>query len=298
MIKVVMKIRFLLLAGSLLSLTSCASSELDVKTQPVRADDPKGLKLPRGIPRGVDTEGNVISIDSWFSSPEYERMAAKLVLQEANRVAEDMRFPEEVLPLTKLNVRSVRVSPFGFSYKFNTLGGVVYTSNYIYRVGRGHKFSGLTVADYDQTCLRLRKTLVTLEQMATNAAYQLATQWLAAARVDVTGLNRDCKAHVAVSTYWSGLAKLGQIPTKDFAPFYYVWWTTPVNEAQGFGSAASVELFLPSKKLLQLDIEDPKFVLRNPVVLTDLDAFFPGTGQVTVFEEPHGPVYTPGHNGR
>lgn len=291
-----MKMRFLLLAGSLIWLTSCASSELDVKTQPVRADDPKGLKLPRGVPRGVDPDGTVVTLDSWFTSAEYERTAAQMVLQEANRVAEDMRFGDEVLPITETNAMRLRVSPFGFSYKFNTLGGVVYTSNYIYKVGRGNKFSGLVVADYDQTCLRLKRTLVALEQMDTNAAYQLATQWLTTAGVDVPKLNLDCETHVAVSTHWTGLMKLGDMPTKDFPPFYYVWWTSSQKDVHGFDDAAYVELFLPTKKLLQLNVRDPKYVLREPLVFTNLDSFFPGTGRVTVFPwKPPGRVYSPGH---
>jgi hypothetical protein len=107
----------------------------------------------------------------------------------------------------------------------------------------------------------------------------LATQWLATVGVDILGLNRDCEAHVAVSL-WNGFVKLGQMPTNDFAPMYYVWWT-PQNDDQRFGGA-SVELFLPTKKLLQLRVDDPKYVLRKPLVVTNLDSFFPGAGQVTV----------------
>jgi hypothetical protein len=276
-----MKMRRLLLASSLIWLTSCASSELEVVPRPVRVDDPKGLKLPRGVPRGVDPDGNVMTIDSWFTTPEYERAAIQMVLQEANRVAEDMRFGDEALPITEINAKRLRVSPFGFSYKFNTLGGVVVTSNYVYTIGRGNKFSGLVVANYDQTCLSLNRTLVSLEQMDINAAFQLATQWLTTAGVDVPGLNRDCKAQVAVSPHWSGLSKLGNTPTKDFAPIYYVWWT-PYDDRVKFGGA-DVELFLPTKKLLQMGIHESKYVLRKPVVFTNLDSFFPGTGRVTVF---------------
>lgn len=296
MLETIMLMRFLLLTSSLIWLSSCASSE-PFASRPVRADDPKGLKLPRGVPRGIDPDGNVVSIDHQFSTPQYQRAAAQLVLQEANRVAEEMRLPEEVLPITETNVLALHTYPFGFSYSENSMGGVARTSNYVYMVSKENKFSGLAVADYDQTCLRLAKTLVPLDQMDTNAAYQLATQWLATVSMDVAGLNRDCKPHAAVSAYWSGLGKLGRVPTKAFAPIYFIWWTTPENDSSGFGDVAYVELFLPTKKLVQLHVYDPKYILRQPLVFTNLDSLFPGTGRVTVFPKySPGPVYSPGHS--
>jgi hypothetical protein len=119
--------------------------------------------------------------------------------------------------------------------------------------------------------------------MNTNEAYQLAIQWLAAASIDVNGLNRDCKAHVALSPYWNGLSRLGQKPKKNFVPIYYVWWTSPKNDVEGYGGVASVELFPPTKKLLQLSVDDPKYILRKAVVFADLDSLFPGTAPIAVF---------------
>jgi hypothetical protein len=217
-----------------------------------------------------------------------------LLLQEANRVAEELRFPDEDLPITETNVTELRAYPFGFSYFQRSMGGVVCTSNYVYLVGRDNKFCGLDVANYDQTCLRLEKTSLPIEQMDTNAAYQLATQWLAALSMDVNGLNRDCKAHIALTPFWNGLAKFGQVPGKNFVPIYNVWWTTPENDAAGFGDVAYVELFLPTKKLLQLDVHDPKYILRKPLIFTNLNSLFPGTGRITVFTNEPGPIYYPG----
>jgi hypothetical protein len=174
------------------------------------------------------------------------------------------------------------------------MGGVVCTSNYVYLVGRNNKLSELDVAGYDQTCLRLNKTSLPVEQMDTNAAYQLATQWLATVSMDVNGLNRDCKAHVAVSAFWNGLAKLGQVPQKTLVPIYFVWWTSPKNDAEGFGDVAYVELFLPTRKLIQMSVGDPNYILRNPLVFTNLASLFPGTGRITVFTNEPGPLYFPG----
>jgi hypothetical protein len=248
----------------------------------------------------VDTNGNVISINHQFTTPQYQRAAAQLLLQEVNRVAEEMRLPDEVLPITETNVTELHVYAFGFSYLQKSMGGVVCTSNYVYLVSKDNKFSGLVVAGYDQVCLNLSRSPLHVNQMdtnGTNQAYQLATQWLATVSMDVDGLNRDCKAHVAVSPYWSGLAKLGQMPRKDFVPIYFVWWTTPKNDAEGLGSVADVELFLPTKKLLQLDVDDPKYILRKPLVFTNLASLFPGTGRITIFTNKPGPVYHPGPSG-
>jgi hypothetical protein len=282
-----MKLRLLILVCSLIGLSSCVLSarEKMPTPKPLRLDDPKGLELPPGVPRLIDTNGNVISIDHGFTTPQYQYAAAQLLLEEANRVAEEMRLPDEVLPITETNVTELHAYSFGFSYVRKSMGGVVCTSNYVYLVGRGNKFSGLVVAGYDQVCLKHAKSSVPLMQMDTNAAYQLATQWLATVSVDVNGLNRDCKAHVAVSSDWNGLAKLGQVPRKDFTPIYYVWWTTPKNDAEGFGGPVDVELFLPTKKLLQMHVDDPKYVLRKPLAFTNLASLFPGTGQITILTD-------------
>ncbi len=243
--------------------------------------------LPAGVPRIIDTNGNVVLINHQFTTPQYQRAAAQLLLQEANRVAEEMRLPDEVLPITASNVTKLDVAPFGHSY-FRKSIGLVCTSNFVYVVAKGYKFNNLVVANYDQVCLKLSESPLPVNQMDTNGAnqaYQLATQWLASASMDVIGLNRDCKAHVAFSPYWSGLTELGQVPRKDFVPIYFVWWTSPKNDAEGFGGPVDVELFLPTKKLLQLDVDDPKYILRKPLVFTNLASLFPGTGQVAVLTD-------------
>jgi hypothetical protein len=255
--------------------------------RPLFPDDPLGTNLPVGVPRMVDTNGNVISINHGFTTPQYRLAAIQLLLQEANRVAKEMQFTNEVLPITGANVKEIFVPPFGFAYIHKAVG-VVSTSNYVYAVSGGDKLSGLDVADYDQVCLKFERTSLPLEQMDTNAAYQSAIQWLAKASMDVKGLNRDCKAHVAVSAYWNGLAKLGQMPKKNFVPIYYIWWTTPKNDADGFGGVVQVSLFLPTKTLIHMTVKDPKYVLRQPLVFTNLASLFPGIGRITVLPNKMG----------
>jgi hypothetical protein len=45
----------------------------------------------------------------------------------------------------------------------------------------------------------------------------------------------------------------------------------------GAGSAASVRLFAPTNALLQLRVEDPKYILRKPLLFTDLSALISQT---------------------
>jgi hypothetical protein len=96
--------------------------------------------------------------------------------------------------------------------------------------------------------------------------------------MDVEALNRDCVTHTILTEYWNGV-KLGEVPKRTFTPIYYVWWT-PRGSGWEAG-AASVELFLPTKTLLQFNIRDPKYILRRPLVFTNLAALFPGKATIT-----------------
>lgn len=248
--------------------------------KPINTNDPKGRKLPPGVPRTIDTNGNVIYIDVNFTTPQYRQAAIKLILQEANLVAKELQLPER-LPITETNLTEAAITPFGFNYKHKGIGSVG-TSNYVYYVTKNNKFNEVDIANYDQACSALKKQLLPIEEIDTNSAYQLAIQWLGAVSMDVNELNRDCTAHVTVSPFWNRLTMPGQKPTgKVFVPIYYVWWT-PRNEADKFGGA-DVELFLPTKQLLQLCVREPKYILRKPVIFTNLDELFPGTAPITVF---------------
>lgn len=255
----------------------------------MRDYDETGRQLPPGVPREVDTNGKVIYIPMRFTTPAYRDAAVKLVLHEANEVAKDLRLPEQ-LPITESNIVEYHIGTFGFNYAHRSVGFVT-TKNYSYYVSKGDKFSDLVVANYDQTCLKLKSQSLPIAQLNTNAAYQLATQWLSAALMDVKGLNRDCKVHTAVSPFWNGLVNLGDRPRSQFVPIYYVWWTSPEDEANG-GSTANVEFFSPTKKLLQLTVSDPKYILRKPLVFTNLADLFLGVAPIHT-NHPVKTIYMP-----
>jgi len=240
---------------------------------------PTGWRLPSGVPRIVDTNGNVIYVKPDFTTPAFQNEALKLVIEEANKVAKGLKLADN-LPITPSNITESFVGPFGYTLKYAKVGNIT-TKNYMYGVEQGNKFSDLVVSDYDRTCLGLKeKVTLPISDIDTNQAYMLARSWLGAISMDVDGLNRDCTLHIAVSPIWNGLAKLGSKPRKRFVPIYYVWWTSGAQSAEGSGDVAHVELFAPANRLLQLSVRDPKFILRKPLAFTNLDSLFPGTAPV------------------
>lgn len=240
--------------------------------------DETGRPLPPGVPKDVDTNGKTVYVPHRFTTAAYQDAAFNMVLWEANRAAKEMRLPEK-LPFTKSDLIEYHISPFGFAYARKMIGSVT-TKNYVYYVASGDKLNEVGVANYDQTCLELqKKARMPISRIDTNVAYQLATQWLASASMDVAGLNRGCKAHVGLSPFWNGVAKLGDMPKRKFVPIYFVWWSSPQDDVQ-HGDTACVELYLPTKKLLQMTVSDPKYILRKPLVFTNLAALFPGVAPI------------------
>jgi hypothetical protein len=237
-------------------------------------------ELPPGVPRSVSSDGTV-NVPIMFTTKAFREEALRLIIQEANVVAKQLNLPED-LPITDADLSHFFITPFGDHYANKRIGNIT-TSHYWYGVEHGNKFSHLGVANYDRTCFALQdEGKYPIGLLDTKTPYQLATQWLATLSIDVKGLNHDFKPHVELSPFWNGLSKLGQRPKKSFVPIYFVWWK-PKSEESG---SAFVELFLPKKMLIQLTVEDPKYILRKELVFTNLAALFPGSALIT----SNGPV--------
>lgn len=249
--------------------------------RPVNSQDPKGRELPAGVPRTLDTNGNVIYIDQSFTTKQYRTAAIQAALPEANNVAGELQL-EENMPIVESNLTEVLITPFGFNYAHKGIGGIS-TSNYVYYFTKANKFNKVVDAAYTRTCLSYKNVSFALKDVDYKSAFQLATQRLASVSMDVAGLQRECTPHVALSPHWNGLAHLGDEPRKTFVPIYYIWWTSAENNAKGFGGVARVELFLPTKKLLQLSVDDPKYILREPLKFENLASLFPGKAKIEVF---------------
>lgn len=99
--------------------------------------------------------------------------------------------------------------------------------------------------------------------------------------MDVKGLNRDFDVNVAIDPYWNNVW-MGELPKQRFTPIYVVSWLTKGKPHYSAGGGASVELFLPTKTLLSLRVEDSKYILRPPLVVTNLAELFPGKAKITI----------------
>lgn len=220
----------------------------------VLADD-----LPPGVPSPFGPDGKCTDA-MMFTTKSYHQAAFRLVLQEANRVARQLGLPEE-LPLTETNLVGAFINPFGYAYANKAVGNVT-TKRYMYYVSRGNKFSYLESTHQDELCRKFQAACTwPLNRINTNQAFLLATQWLAAVSMDVARLNRDCSVKVDLENAYV------HPPAGKFVPVYYVSWS---EKNGGRAGVASVRVFTPTKTLLQLRVEDPNYLLRPPIVFTNL----------------------------
>ena len=76
--------------------------------------------------------------------------------------------------------------------------------------------------------------------------------------------------HAAPDPRWNRFRWNTPFTNATFTPIYSVYWIPRQTTNQSF-VAASVELFAPDKTLLNLSVEDPKYILRQPLHFTNLD---------------------------
>lgn len=142
--------------------------------------------------------------------------------------------------------------------------GNVSTSNYTYYVSLNNKFSFLERASNDLDRQKWRdQYLWPISKVDSNAACQLAKDWLLSVSMDVKALDRDCDLHIVPNaSFRSGTNTL-------FLPIHWVYWTKGTETR---GSVASVQLFLPKKLLMQMRVEEPRDILRESLRFTNRNA--------------------------
>jgi serpin B len=197
----------------------------------------------------------------------YRKEALKLLIQEANEVAAELKLQED-LPITETNLVKFFILPIPGAKAWKAVGNVT-TTNYVYYVSKDDKFCYLErTHQKEDTRQWLFQYWWPIERMDTNAAYQLARHWLSDCLMDVDRLNRDCTLHV------NAYSPQGIQKGAHFLPMYTIYWT---KGPSGNGSVASVSLFAPSNLLTQLRVEDPKYILRKPLEITNFDYLLPQT---------------------
>lgn len=207
-----------------------------------------------------------------FTTPAYRQEALRLVIAEANRVASELHLPES-LPIRQTNLSAWYITPPRMAQGLRAFGNIT-TSNYTYYVSVGNKLSFLVGTHLETEYSQLRaRYLWPMSRMDTNAAYQLATQFLAAASMDVKALNRDCQVRVDAFT---PEGKNG----RHFVPVYWVYWMARGPEHRG--SIASVELLEPTRSLRQLRVEKAEYILRKPLEVQNLDSLLSQTNAPAV----------------
>ncbi|HEY1662601.1 MAG TPA: hypothetical protein VGI03_09300 [Verrucomicrobiae bacterium] len=238
---------------SLLLLISSIVISLDVSAQGDLKDQQSSIS--------INSFAGKKRVPMLFTTDAYRKEAVQLVIREANQVAKALQLPEN-LPITESNLTSFYISPYGISLFKKRIGNVS-TSNYMYFVSVDNKLSFVNDAHLNEKEPQLMRDYSwPMSRYDTNDAYQMASQWLAAASMDVKGLNRDCELTIKPCIV------RGQGTNGTFVPIYWIYWT---QGGEGHGSVASVDYFAPTRSLLSLRVDDGQYILRSPVQFTNLD---------------------------
>jgi hypothetical protein len=113
-----------------------------------------------------------------FTTPAYNKEALRLIIEEANRVARELNLPEK-LPITEADLVEIIVPPPRIGQGMKAIGNIT-TSNYFYAVYSGKRFSLVRTHMQEEYNQLQKEYLWPMSRMDTNAAYNLATQWLSA----------------------------------------------------------------------------------------------------------------------
>jgi hypothetical protein len=185
----------------------------------------------------------------------YQAAALKALIKEANVVAAELAL-NEFMPIVQSNVVQYFILPFDRAQRRKAVGTLV-TSNYAYYVSINNRFCYLEFTRQQEAIQGwLKQYSWPMDRLDTNAAYQLATQKLASVSMDVPSLSRDCDVHIVP------LKGEGNQSKPSLLPVYWIYWSKRGNTE---GSVASVEVFLPTRMILTLRVEDGHYISRPPI---------------------------------
>ena len=187
--------------------------------------------------------------------PAYKEAMSKLMLAEVNDYANVLNLPEQ-LPITTNSLKEVFVTSPYLAERFGALGSFR-TTNFSYGFGKGKQLcyitrfiKGSNPYDYDAN----KPYAIDPSQVNTNAAYSMATQFLAKAFVNMSQLSTS--SIVSIEPW----VILHMTTSK-----YTVQW-----ERNG-KPVVKVVLSPPKAELWTLRVEDPSLILRKPLEIPNLD---------------------------
>jgi len=187
---------------------------------------------------------------------QYEKEATLALLREANDIAARLKLPEK-LPITENDIVEKFILPAHRARLMNAIGTLT-TQEYQYCASKANQFCYLEMINQEDYRRKKRAgPFLAFSKIDTNTAYSIATQWLTAISIDVASLNRDCRLSIIACEPKNA---------DGFIPLYYVSW---IKGQTGHGSAAFVELFAPTKTIVQLQVEDSTYNLRRPLQITN-----------------------------
>jgi hypothetical protein len=203
---------------------------------------------------GTSFDRNV-PVTSMSAIGQYRSEILRAMILEANKAAQDLHLQEHV----PIREKDIVYSFIGNKKMVDLTGGVglIDTSNYEYSAAIDRKLSYITSSLLDSP--EARKKLMTdflwpIEKKDTNAVHAMATNFLAAAGMNVRLIERDSTVH-----YWCWMPI--DSDNAHFVPIYWVTWKNCD------GLVAALELFQPTKLLAQLRVEQGKYILRKAIIV-------------------------------
>ncbi len=219
----------------------------------------------------------------------YRTVAAQMLLEEANFLAEQLKLPMPrpiqptdayiwVVPPWYSKADSTNLSlskPDRIRSATFYADGVVMTEKFEFSLGgpQNRRYVHRSKIKDEDSILDLFPELArTPSLIDTNGAYQLATQWLAAVGVDLPELERKHRWSVFQHFFWGNPEDLPKdkwtynppkTTKKTMLPIFDVKWgddSTPVVQVTVLGT---------TKELLDLRIEGGSFLKRPPLIITN-----------------------------
>jgi len=215
-----------------------------------------------------------------LTTEAYRKAAAQVLINAVNRMSGELGLREKA-SLDPDGYKEILVQAPYWSLQHGWFG-TVRTTDYLFAASQENKLSSV---DYIQASAKdylewVRRHYATPKSELNNgAAFSLATNWLNAVGVDVAAIQRECKVEFHVQS-------LGD----KFVPIYWITWRQPTacfgcppGKLGGESAAAvSVRVLEPERKLLQLEVNNPRYLLRKSLAVEDSDGLLQQTDDLEV----------------